>query len=65
MFLKILRGRSSLTATSGRYYKHMTIVNVDSSIVSKLSSELNEDTRAVIYDRNVFIIHSTANLKKL
>ena len=44
---------------SGQYYKHVTIVNGDSSTVSKLSSKLIDDARAVIYDCNMFIIQVT------
>jgi hypothetical protein len=41
------------------YYKHMMIVNVNSSIVSKWSSKLIDDTRVIIYVRNMFIIQAT------
>ncbi len=44
---------------SGLYYKHMTIVHDDSSIISKWSSKLTDDTGVVMYDRNMFIIQST------
>ncbi len=44
---------------SGLYYKHMTIVNDDSSVVRKWSHTLINDARIVIYDRNVFIIQAT------
>jgi hypothetical protein len=50
------------TAFSGIYYKHMTIVNDDSSGVRKWSSKLIDDTRVVSYDRNMFIIQATAFL---
>jgi hypothetical protein len=45
--------------TSGLYYKHMTIVNGDSSIISKWSFKLIDDARVVIYDHNMFIKQST------
>ncbi len=44
---------------SGLYYKHMTIVNDNSSTVSKLSSKLIDDARDVIYDCNMFKIQAT------
>ncbi len=46
--------------TSGLYYKHMKIVNDDSSIFSKQSFQLIDDARGVIYDRRMFIIQATA-----
>jgi hypothetical protein len=44
---------------SGLYYKHMTIVNDDSSVVSEQSFQLIDDARGVIYDRHMFIIQAT------
>jgi hypothetical protein len=43
----------------GLYYKHRTIVNDDSSIVSEQSFLLIDDARGVIYDRHMFIIQAT------
>jgi hypothetical protein len=37
----------------------MTIVNDDSSIVSKWSSKLIDDARVIIYDLKMFIIQAT------
>jgi len=34
----------------GLYYKHITIVDDDSSIVKKLEASLTDYARAVIYD---------------
>ncbi len=45
--------------TSGLYYKHITIVNVDSSVISNWCSKLIDDARVVIYDHNMFIIQAT------
>ncbi len=45
--------------TSGLYYKHVTIVNDDSSIISKWSFKLSDDPRVVIYDCHTFIIQAT------
>ncbi len=41
------------------YYKHMTIVNDDSSIVNKLEALLTDDARGVIYDCRMFIKQAT------
>jgi len=43
----------------GLYYKHMTIVNDDSSIVNEWSSKLIDNARVIIYYRNMFIIQAT------
>ena len=48
-----------LTPASGLYYKHMTIVNDDSSIVIKWSFKLIDVTRGIIYDRHMFIVKAT------
>jgi len=45
--------------SSGLYYKHMTIVNDDSSIVSEQTFDLIDDARGVIYDCHMFIIQAT------
>jgi hypothetical protein len=45
----------------GLYYKHVTIVNDDSSIVSKWSFKLIDDPRVIIYERHRFIIKATNN----
>jgi hypothetical protein len=41
------------------YYKHTTILNYASSIVNKLEALLTGDSRVVIYDCHVFIVHAT------
>ncbi len=43
----------------GLYYKHMMIVNDDSSIISKWSCKLIDNARVVIYDSHMFIIQAT------
>ncbi len=45
--------------TRGLYYKHVTIVNDDSSIVSKWSFKLIDDPRVIIYYLHRFIIQAT------
>ena len=47
------------TDTSGLYYEHITILNDDSSIVSKWSFILIDDSRVIINDRHRFIIQAT------
>jgi hypothetical protein len=42
-----------------QYYKHVTIVNDDSSIISKWSFKLSDDPRVVIYDCHWFKIQAT------
>jgi hypothetical protein len=44
---------------SGLYYKHIMIVNYDSSIVSKLGASLTDDARIVIYNHYMFIVQAT------
>ncbi len=46
----------SWTFSCGLYYKHLMIVNDDSSIISWWSFKLIDDPRVVIYDRHRFII---------
>jgi hypothetical protein len=45
---------------SGLYYKHMTIVNDDSSAVSEQSFKLIDSAGGVIYDRRMFTIQAIA-----
>ncbi len=40
------------------YYKHITIVNDDSSIINKIDASLTDDARVVIYDRHMFIVQA-------
>jgi hypothetical protein len=37
----------------------MTIVNDDSRVVNKLEASLTDDTRVIIYDRNMFTVQAT------
>ncbi len=43
----------------GLYYKHLTIVNNDSSVISKWNFKLIDNPRVVIYDHHRFIIQAT------
>ncbi len=47
----------------GLYYKPMTIVNDDSSVINKLETSLTDDARVVIYDHHVFIVQPTGQPK--
>jgi hypothetical protein len=40
----------------GLYYKHMTIINDDSSIINKLGASLTDHARVIFYDRHMFIV---------
>ncbi len=44
------------------YYKPITVVNDDWSIVNIWLESLTDDTTVVIYDRNMFIIQATAEI---
>ena len=55
----IERKWSSLQNVCGLYYKHITIVNYDSSIFNKFGALLTDDARGVIYDRQMFIVQAT------
>ncbi len=41
------------------YYKHITIVNDDSSIVNKFEASLTDHARVIIYDRHMLIVRAT------
>ncbi len=47
----------------GLCYKHVTLVNDDSSIISKWSFKLIDAPRVIIYDRHRFIVLPTGLLK--
>ena len=44
---------------NGLYYKPITIINGDSSIVNKLETSLTDNARVVIYNRRMFIVQAT------
>ncbi len=46
----------------GVYYKHITIVNYDSSVVINFGASITDNARVVIYDRHMFIVDSTGVL---
>jgi len=51
--------------TSGLYYKHVTIIKYDSSIVNTFGASLSDDARGVIYDHHMFIVQTTSGQKSL
>ena len=53
------------TDTSGLYYKPMTIVNDDSSVVNKLETSLTDNARGIIYDHHMFIVQAPVGVKHL
>jgi hypothetical protein len=60
MFIVQATGASSSWIFSyGLYYKPMTIVNDDCSIVNKHEASLTDDARVDIYDRHMFIVQAT------
>ncbi len=48
------------TESSRLYYKPITIVNDDSSAISKLETSLTDDARVIIYDCHMFIVQATS-----
>ncbi len=49
----------------GMYYKYITIVNYDSSIVNRLGAALADDARVIIYDRQMFKVQATGVFPKV
>jgi len=48
-----------VSATSGLYYKPMTIVNGGSGVINKLEASLTDNATVIIYDRHMFIVQAT------
>ncbi len=49
--------------TSGLYYKPIMIVNDNSRVINKLETSLTNDAGVIIYERHIFIVQATADLK--
>jgi hypothetical protein len=47
--------------TCGLYYKHVTIVNDDFSVINKFETSLNDNARVIIYDHHMFIVQATVD----
>jgi len=43
----------------GLYYKPVTIINDDSSVINKLETLRIDNVRVIIYDRHMFIVQAT------
>ncbi len=56
---------NSLGPFSGQYYKHITIVNDDSSIDNKFEASLTDDSRVIFYYHHLFIVQDTDATKKM
>ncbi len=50
--------------SSGLHYKHITVVNYDSSVVNKFGASLTDNARVVIYDSHMFIVQATGLAQK-
>ncbi len=51
--------RNIRRSSCGLYYKPISIVNYDSSIINKLETSLIDDARVFIYDCHMFIVQTT------
>jgi len=47
------------THACGLFYKHITTINDDSSIINKFETSLTNNARVVIYNCHMFIIQAT------
>ncbi len=47
--------------TCGLYYKHIMIINYDSSVLNKFGASLTDDARVIIYDRHLFMAQATGH----
>ncbi len=59
MFVPVQSCLIFVSQACGMYYKHITIINDDSSIVYKLETSLNDNAKVIIYDRHTFIVQDT------
>ncbi len=50
---------ASKVVSSGLYYKHITIVNDDTTVTPQFGALLTDDARVIIYNCNMFIIQAT------
>ncbi len=57
--LQIVAALTIVIEYSDNHYKHVMIVNDDSSGVIKWSFKLIDAARGVIYDRHMFILQAT------
>ncbi len=45
--------------TCGLYYKPITTINDDSSVITKLETSVTDNARVVIYNSHMFIVQAT------
>ncbi len=59
--MPIIRNKllSNMPDSCGLYYKHITIIYDNSSVVNKFEVSLTDDARVVIYDHHMFIVQAT------
>ncbi len=60
-----VRSNLRIFVLSCGYYKHMTIVNDDSSVIIKWSFKLIDAARGIIYDHHMFIVRPTGVFVRL
>jgi len=53
---------SSSLKLSGLYYKHITIVNDNSSVINKLEASLTDDARVISCDHNMYILQAKGQI---
>jgi hypothetical protein len=52
-------------ALCGLYYKHITTLNNDSSVVNKFETSLTDDARVIIYDCYMFIVKALSHVYRV
>ncbi len=50
---------SNMPDSSGLYYKHITIIYDNSSVVNKFEVSITDGARVIIYDHHMFIVQAT------
>ncbi len=55
----IFLGQHMSTTICVLYYKHIMIVNYNSTIDDKFGASLTDDARVIMYDRHMFIVQAT------
>ncbi len=58
IFTTKARAHPSGTPYRGLYYKPITIINDDSSVINQLETSLTDDARVIIYNRLMFIVQA-------
>ncbi len=50
---------SNIPDSCGLFYKHITVINDNFSVINKFEVSLTDDARVVIYDHHMFIVQAT------